>query len=271
MLTKTQKRAVASLLQDKRARDREALYVVEGDKLVREALAAGCAVESIYAVREWADDLPADVARRVVEVTSGELRQLSAQTTPNGALAVLRRPIDDAAPMAFESHLVCVLESVQDPGNLGSLLRAAAWFGVEDVVVSSDSADPFGPKVVQASMGALFRVRTRVRDAVAVADDARRRGVPVYAATPDGEPLYDADLEPRGLVLFGNESRGLSGELLSRSSRRLAIPPWGDRGPGKDSLNVAAAAAVVLSEFRRTARPSGGGSAARPSTMAHAR
>lgn len=250
MLTKAQQRAVTSL-QDKRNRDRAGLYVVEGDKLVREAVASGCDVESIYAEQDWIDAAPSTVAARAVPVTAVELRRLSAQQAPQGVLAVVRHPSDDLVWCAPPVGLVLVLEQVQDPGNLGNLLRVAAWFGVADVVTSPDCADAFAPKAVQASMGALFHVHIHVRDVGPFVAEARAAGLPAYATTPDGEPIYSADVGSRGLILFGNESSGLTHELLRLASHRLAVPAWGTRGPGRDSLNVAAAAAVVCSEFRR--------------------
>jgi TrmH family RNA methyltransferase len=153
-----------------------------------------------------------------------------------------------------------VLESVQDPGNLGSLLRVAAWFGIADVVASPDSADAFSPKVVQSSMGALFHVRVHSLVPAPFVAEARDRVLPVYATALRGESVYEAVLGERGLILFGNESSGLSEDLLRLASRRLAIPAWSESGPGRDSLNVAAAAAVVCAEFRRRGtRPGGDG------------
>lgn len=252
MLTKAQKRAVVAL-QDKRNRDRSGLYIVEGDKLVREAVELGCPIESIYAEQAWIAVAPPGAAERCVQVTADELRQLSALRTPNGALAVVRRPVIDPMWPAPDADLVLVLEGIQDPGNLGSLLRVAAWFGIADIVASPECADAFAPKVVQGSMGALFHTRVHVRLVAPFVAEATARGLPVYAAALGGEPLYAADLESRGLILFGNESSGLSDELLRLASRRLTIPACRGRGPGKDSLNVAAAAAVVCSEFRRRA------------------
>jgi TrmH family RNA methyltransferase len=270
MLTKAQKRAIISL-QDKRDRDRLGLYVVEGDKLVREAAAAGCSIESIYAEGPWISSVPLAVAERAIEVTADELRQLSAQKTPNRALAVVRRPPDDADWHAPAADLVFVLEGIQDPGNLGSLLRVAAWFGVGDVVSSPDCADALAPKVVQGSMGAVFRVRVHTRRVVSFVTEACACGLPIYATALDGESVYEAALEPRGLILLGNESSGLSGELLRLATRCLTIPAWSGRGPGKDSLNVAVAAAVVCSEFRRRIGRAAGAGAMHRSTMADAR
>lgn len=252
MLTKAQIQDVAAL-EDKRARDRHGLYVVEGDKLVREALALALPVETVFAHKEWIASLPeaARASAQIVAVSPAELRRLSAQATPNQALAVLKKPYHVLDWAAIERSLVLALEGIQDPGNLGSLLRVAAWFGIDDVVLSSQGADPFSPKVVQASMGALFHVRTHVLEVLDFLREVRRRGVAVYAAALGGESVYGARLEPRGVILLGNESGGLSAGALELASMRLVIPPWRTSGPGRDSLNVAMAGAIVCSEFRR--------------------
>jgi TrmH family RNA methyltransferase len=255
MLTKAETRVVVSL-QEKKARDRLGLYVAEGDKLVREALALGSDVETVYAVAAWIHDTSSLVEAfpgSIVEVSADELRRLSAQKTPNGALALLRQPHPLLDWEAISSDLVIVLDAVRDPGNFGGLLRVAAWFGIADVVASPDSADAFQPKVVQASMGALFHVRVHSLEVAPFLVEARERGLPIYGSMLRGDSIYEADLERRGLILFGNESSGLSEDSLRFVSHRLVIPAWGESGPGRDSLNVAMAAAVVCSEFRRRA------------------
>ena len=253
MLTKNEMRSV-SALQDKRERDRLGLYVVEGDKLVREAISLGLDVEVVYGESAWIGELPScppHCAPRVVEVTRQELHRLSAQVAPHGALAILRKPCATWEWHSADSDLVLVLEAVQDPGNLGSLLRVGVWFGIADIVLSSDGADPFQPKAVQASMGAVFHVRVHSVDVRSFVREAEHRGFPIYAATLAGESIYDAELGSHGLLLFGNESSGLSAESLVHASKRLTIPAWRDSGPGRDSLNVAMAAAIVCAEFRR--------------------
>jgi len=255
MLTRAQLRLVVSL-QDRTDRDRLGLYVVEGDKLVREALALRADVETVYAVAEWIRGAPIasePQSRTIVEVSPHELRRMSAQKSPNAALAVVRKPLPVLDGAASDSNLTFALDAVRDPGNLGSLLRVAAWFGIEDVVASTDCADAFQPKVVQASMGALFHVRVHSIDLEPFLVGVRSRGLPVYGAALQGTSIYEADLEPRGVILLGNESFGLSERLACLASQRLVIPPWRESGPGRDSLNVAMAAAVLCSEFRRRA------------------
>ena len=270
MLTKAETRVVVSL-QEKKARDRLGLYVAEGDKLVREALALGRDVETVYAVAEWIRDsssLLEAFPGATVEVSADELCRLSAQKTPNGALALIRQSCPALDWSTIGADLVVVLDAVRDPGNLGGLLRVAAWFGIADVVASPDSADAFQPKVVQASMGALFHVRVHSLEMEPFLVEARDRGLSIYGAVLQGDSIYEADLERRGLILFGNESSGLSEELLRFVSHRLVIPAWRESGPGRDSLNVAMAAAVVCSEFRRRALRSDAGEGERCTTPA---
>ena len=255
MLTKAETRVVVSL-QEKKARERLGLYVAEGDKLVREALALGAAVETVYATAGWIRDTSSLLEAfpgATVEVSADELRRLSAQKTPNDALALIRQSHPPLDWRAIGADLVLVLDAVRDPGNLGGLLRVAAWFGIADVVASPDSADAFQPKVVQASMGALFHVRVHSLEVAPFLVEARDRGLPIYGTALQGDSIYEVDLERRGLILFGNESSGLSEQLLRFVSHRLVIPAWRETGPGRDSLNVTMAAAVVCSEFRRRA------------------
>lgn len=253
MLTRAQSRRVVSL-QDKKDRDRLGLYVVEGDKLVREALALCADVETVYAVAEWirgAQRVSEASPQPIVQVSPHELQRMSAQKSPNAVLAVVRKPQPDLEWTASASNLTLALDAVRDPGNLGSLLRVAAWFGIEDVVASPDCADAFQPKVVQASMGALFHVRVHSIDLEPFLVGVQSRGLPIYGGVLQGTSIYEADLESRGVILLGNESFGLSEGLLRLASQRLMIPPWRESGPGRDSLNVATAAAVLCSELRR--------------------
>jgi TrmH family RNA methyltransferase len=256
MLSKSRTRYVRSLQQEK-VRARLRLYVVEGDTMVRDYLEAGRPIEQLYVVDEWWETLPqcakasvADVAR----VSRAELERLSSLPSPQSAIALVRQPEGELDPSRLAAGLTLALEAVRDPGNLGSLLRVAAWFGVTQVVCSPDCVDPYNPKVVQATMGAFLHVEVHSEALVPALQSAAANGVPIYGTVLNGEAIYDADLERSGVILLGNEARGLSEEVLPLVGRKLTIPPWTPSAPGKDSLNVAVAAAVVCSEFRRQER-----------------
>jgi len=245
MLTKARLQMVRSL-SDKAARREHGLFVAEGRKLVGEAVASGAQVESIYAVGEAAGEWPGAEA-----VTAKEMERMSHLKTPSDVLALVRIPEYGTLRGAFGDDLTLFLDGVQDPGNLGTIIRIADWFGIGDVVCSAESADCYNPKVVQATMGALFRVRVHYGDLERLADEAAARGVPVYGTFLDGENLGGARLSVGGIVVMGSEGRGVSPGMAARVDRRLFIPPYPPTRRGSESLNVAVATAIVCAEFRR--------------------
>ena len=219
-------------LREKKFRDELGLFVVEGEKLVEEALRSGFEV-----VRVWRRD----------EIGEAAMARISQLSTPSPVLAVVRRPAAQEPPRP--SGLCLALDGVRDPGNLGTILRIADWFGVETVYVSADCVELFNPKVIQASMGSVFRVRAVPAELPALARRFREAGLPVYGTFLDGRDLYREQLSCEGLVVMGNEASGIRPELAAEVDARLLIPAFGHSGA--ESLNVAAATAVTLSEFRR--------------------
>ena len=192
------------------------------------------------------------VAERV-EVTAEELARVSLQRAPQGVLAVFEKPQPVAAqsllPVAGRS-LCLALDGVQDPGNVGTIVRIADWWGIEHVICSHDTADVFAPKTVQSTMGALGRVGVHYTDLPAWLDELPA-GTPVYGTLLDGDNLYDSELTPHGIIVMGNEGNGLSSAVRERVSHRLLIPSFPPDRPTSESLNVAVATAVTCAEFRR--------------------
>lgn len=235
-LTHAQIKMIRSL-KDKKFRDEYGLFVVEGEKLVREALDSSYEVESVY---------------RMEEIGENVMSRISLCATPSPVLALVRIPADRSSygKCAISGGLCLALDSVRDPGNMGTILRVADWFGVETVYLSPDCTDIFAPKVVQATMGSIFRVCTEVADIPELCRAFTSQGRPVYGTLLDGEDIYASNLEERALVVMGNESNGISGAVRNEISRGLRIPSFGKSGA--ESLNVAVATAVTLSEFRRS-------------------
>ena len=219
-------------LREKKFRDELGLFVVEGEKLVEEALRSGFEV-----LRVWRRD----------EIGEAAMARISQLSTPSPVLAVVRRPAAQDPPRP--SGLCLALDGVRDPGNLGTILRIADWFGVETGYGSADCVELFNPKVIQASMGSVFRVRAVPAELPALARRFREAGLPVYGTFLDGRDLYREQLSREGLVVMGNEASGIRPELAAEVDARLLIPAFGHSGA--ESLNVAAATAVTLSEFRR--------------------
>ena len=175
------------------------------------------------------------------------MERISQCATPSPVLAVVRMPKEDR-PAELPGGLALALDSVRDPGNFGTILRIADWFGVSQVFASPDSVETFNPKTVQASMGSVFRVRVSRCDIAALCAEFSSAGRRVYGTVLDGENIYSAQLAADGLVVMGNESNGISAEVARLLDSRLRIPSFGG---GAESLNVAVATAVTLSEFRR--------------------
>lgn len=219
-------------LGEKKFRDATGLFVVEGEKMVQEALDSGFKVVRVL---------------RREEIGDAAMARISQLSSPSPVLAVVARP----EPAAGEpvGGLCLALDGIRDPGNMGTIIRIADWFGVETVYASADCVELFNPKVIQASMGSVFRVRLVTADIPALARRFREAGMRVYGTFLDGADLYQEALQPEGLVVMGNEANGIRPAVAAEVDARLTIPSFGKSGA--ESLNVAAATAVTLSEFRR--------------------
>lgn len=257
MLSNTSIRLVSSLRSGKQ-RQKSDLYIVEGDKLVREYLDEGCSVRHLFATHRFLSSLSVGSsgnAGRITEVTESELKQISSLTTPNNAVALAaKRPVTYNGSITGGS-LILALDNVRDPGNMGTILRLAAWYGIEQVICSPGCVDIYNPKVVQATMGALLHVKAAYHPLREVLGDAAAGGIPVVATTLDGRPVYSEELPESALIVLGNESRGISPELVPLVTDRVTIPMFGRGGSGIESLNVATAAAIIISEFMRNRQP----------------
>jgi len=233
-------------LQQKKFRDESGLFVVEGEKMVQEALSSEYKIEAIYRRDEIGEDV---------------MKRISSMSTPSPVLAVLRKPesvyaSEDEYPSLFgKNGLYLGLDAVRDPGNLGTILRIADWFGIDSVFASSDTVDVFNPKTVQSTMGAIFRVRIHYVDLPLFTRHFLDTGGRVYGTFLDGENMYSKDLSTgkdcHTMIVVGNESEGISDEMDRLVSDRLYIPPYPQDVTGSESLNVAIATAVTVSEFRR--------------------
>jgi RNA methyltransferase, TrmH family len=241
-------------LQKKKKRDEEKLFVIEGDKLVKEFLLAGKQIRMLVAKPEFIGSLPGDLKRsidEIIEVTYDDLKHISTLKTPHNALAIIPIPVNEMNCSEILNHLCVGLDFIQDPGNLGTIIRAAAWFGIKNVVCSPDCVDVYNPKVIQASMGAILHVNVWYYDLKKLAILANEMKLTVFGTTLDGVSIYKHKLDKRGIILLGNESKGISGELLPHITEKIFIPKFNNAEEGIDSLNVSMAASIVFSEFLR--------------------
>ncbi len=253
MVSKSKANFILSL-QKKKEREKEKLFVIEGDKIVKEFLMAKIRIRTLIAKPEFINTLPEPLRQYVgeTEVASyEELKKISTLKTPHNAMAVVAMSEYNLDKDVLFQSLTLALDFVQDPGNLGTIIRAASWFGIRDIVCSGNCVDVYNPKVIQTSMGAILNVRVHYCDLKEFLASAADKGVPVYGTLLDGESVYKYHLGPKGIILLGNESRGIAIELMPFISDRIRIPGFATSPYGIDSLNVAMAASVVLSEFAR--------------------
>lgn len=250
MLSKAQIKYIQSL-QQKKLRHTHYVYVVEGEKIIYEYIQSDYPLDNIYATEEWISENLALLQKKklsVVEVTSRELEQISSLTTPNKVLALAKMPELPSAKVGLASLLTkglhLALDNIQDPGNLGTIIRTADWFGVDSIICSEDCVDAYNSKVVQATMGSLARVKIFTTELSSLFE---KSSLPVYAATLEGENIFNKKLLKDAIVLIGNESKGLSNELAQLAHKKISVPRFGKA----ESLNASIAAAVILALFRK--------------------
>ena len=252
MISKNKAKALRQL-ESKKHRLATGLFVAEGPKVVGDLLAIQPA-QTIVATPQWADAHPHAEAKEVIVVDDEQLRRLSFLQHPQQVLATFSLPTHAETPEESAAHIhegLCLaLDGVQDPGNVGTIIRIADWFGIEHIYCSPDTADAYSPKVVQATMGSIARVRIVYTDLPQLIRQLPP-GTPVYGTLLDGNDLYAADIADTGLLVMGNEGNGISPAVASLVSHRLLIPPYPAGRATADSLNVAIATAVCCSEFRR--------------------
>lgn len=242
MITKAEIQSIRALA-DKRGRDEQRLFIAEGEKLVAELRASTMRVRKIYTTKPlWAD---AEV------IAEKDMERISQLKTANSTLAVVECPKYDIAAVDPTKNLVLALDRVQNPGNLGTIIRLADWFGITDIVCSVQSADCFNPKVVQATMGAIIRVRVHYTNLAGWLECQHNRGANIYGTFLDGQNIYKTEKSSCGVIVMGNEGQGISAECEKSVTHRLYIPPYPADNPGSESLNVAIATAITCSEFRR--------------------
>ena len=247
MITKAAIQLVRSLA-DKRNRDELRLFVAEGEKLIEELRHSTLRIRKIYALEGVLS------GSDVESVSAKDMERMSMLKTANNSLAVVEQPQHHFDPKSLSEGLVLALDDVQNPGNLGTIIRLADWFGISDIICSAATADCFNPKVVQATMGAILRVRVHYLDLPTVLRTAKEQNIPVYGTFLDGENIYTSNLQQRGIIVMGNEGKGISEACAAAVTDRLFIPPYPADRSGSESLNVAIATAVTCAEFRRQAK-----------------
>ena len=247
MLSKNKIKYIHSL-ELKKNRKEEQTFVAEGHKLVGDLL-GHFPCRLLVATRAWLDRNPDVEAMEIIEVNQEELTRASLLKTPQEVLAVFEQPEYSIQLEVVERSLCLALDDVQDPGNLGTIIRLADWFGIEHIFCSLGTVDVYNPKTVQATMGALARVKLHYVDLPSII--ASMSSVPIYGTFLDGNNIYAETLSANGLIIMGNEGKGVSPEVAKLVNKRLYVPNYPSERVTSESLNVAVATAVVCAEFRR--------------------
>ncbi len=240
MISKNQIKWVRSL-EFKKNRRSEGLFVAEGPKVVGDLLRAGFTVRQIFSTSPMTADTQL--------VTDDELRRISFLQHPQEVVGVFHVP-DRPVPPAPEGHLSLALDDVQDPGNVGTIIRIADWFGIDCIYCSPSTADVYNPKVMQATMGSIAHIPIIYTDLPQLLDGLPD-GFPVYGTLLDGDDIYGRSLTNEGIIVMGNEGNGISESVRRCVNHRLLIPSFHQGGEHAESLNVAIATAITCSEFRR--------------------
>ena len=243
MITKNQVKYIQSLGQ-KKSRDIENRFIAEGPKLVNELLIAeNCRIVQLLALKEWIDENSnAGNHREVIEISDAELEKISQLTTPNQVLAVIEK-IQWKNDPEIKGNVSLALDTIQDPGNMGTIIRLADWFGIKNIFCSTDCADVYSPKVVQSSMGSISRVRVEYTDILSWL--TKNNDECIYAAVLNGRDITKMEKISEGIIIIGNESKGINTEMLRLANVQITIP-----GKGKaESLNAAVATGIILSHL----------------------
>ena len=240
-------------LELKKFRTSTHTFIAEGFKCVGELLKEGFKAQTIIATPDWQAPFSKSCFPEYIDVTDDELRKASLLPHPQQVLGIFEIPdthIDcNLNDIASEDLCLC-LDGIQDPGNLGTIIRTADWFGIRNIICSENTADAYSPKTVQATMGSIARVNIYYANLPSLLSSINKN-IPIYGTLLDGKNIYESKLSHNGIIVMGNEGNGISAEIRQLLTDRLLIPPYPNDTPTAESLNVAIATSIICSEFRR--------------------
>jgi len=242
MLVKSKVKYIQSLGQ-KKFRDEEQVFIAEGPKIVKELLESGNTdIKELYAVKEWIDENELLLKKTEInEITEAELERISQLTTANKVIAIARQ-FDEPEKIITKEKIILALDTIQDPGNFGTIIRIADWFGIDQVICNQGCADIYNPKVVQATMGSIARVRVIYTD---LDKWLKETNTDIYITALDGQDIREVERMKEGIIVIGNESKGVNAEIIQLAKTKLTIPKKGEA----ESLNAAVATGIILSHI----------------------
>jgi len=249
MLSKNRIKIIKSL-NHKKGREKENCFLAEGDKIVNEALKSNFSVEYIIATSTFIDSNPLICnPKDTIEVTKKEIQNASLLKSPQNVMAIIHLPENTFSISSLKNQFSIALDSIQDPGNMGTIIRIADWFGIQHIICSNDTVDCFSPKVIQASMGAIFRVKVHYTNMESTIKKIKELKIPVFGTFLEGDNIFKEPLPSTGILVMGNEGNGISEKISHYIDKRITIPSFGKSGT--ESLNVGTATAICCAEFKR--------------------
>lgn len=252
MISKNTIKLIKSL-SIKKYRTKENLFLVEGDKIVVEVLNSEYKIEKLFATKTFISENKNNCkkAASIIEVEQVEIKKASLLQNPQNCLAICSIPEKLLFPKILNENLSIYLDDIQDPGNLGTIIRICDWFNIEYLFCSPNTVDLWNPKVIQASMGSFCRVQFIKTTFEPIANLAQSSQTPVYGAFLEGKNIYTEQLPKKAILIMGNEGNGIVKKLESSIDRKIKIPEFSDKNKSAESLNVSVATAIICSEFKR--------------------
>jgi len=235
-------------LKLRKYRKKHGLFIAEGQKIIKDLILSGLKVE--YIISEENNYKENTLQAEFIQSTQNEIKNISSLKTPTDAIAIFEIPKYEIDYNNIENELVLFCDNIQNPGNLGTIIRTADWFGIKNIICTQDTVDAFNPKVVQASMGAIGRVKVHYVNAENFFNKVNEE-IEVYGTFLEGENIYKTELSKNGIIVIGNEGKGISDELLKYISKKIHIPNYSENKSKSESLNASIATAIVCAEFRR--------------------
>ncbi len=238
-------------LSKKKYREINKLFIAEGERLINDLMNSDITISEVYATEEWLNYNIINDNVNICITTEQYLKKISQLKTAPPVIALCQIPNINIDNHSFENNLTLALDDIQDPGNLGTIIRLADWFGVESIICSENTADAFNPKVVQATMGAISRVKLIYTNLEVFLEKQNKMGNPIYGTFLDGDNIYLEEFSPNGIIVMGNEGNGISQKIANKIKKRLLIPSFSTNNLKSESLNVSTATGIILSEFKR--------------------
>ena len=252
MLSKNKQKLITSLAK-KKYRDSHHLFIAEGDKLVTDLISNHLSCSLIVCTEQWHKSYNPSLTQcqEVIISDENQLKKVSQLKSPPPVIGIFEQKKNTSTSIPLAEQLVLFLDEVQDPGNLGTIIRLADWFGIHHVVCSKDCADVYNHKTIQSTMGAIARVNIHYIDPIEFFEVAKKTEIPVYGTFLEGENIYSESLTSNGIIVMGNEGKGIGPAIEPYVSKKLFIPNYPAGADTSESLNVSIATAIVCAEFRR--------------------